>query len=213
MEFENSFNLANFIEASLVNGPGTRSVAWIGGCLRGCKNCFNPELWSFKRRTLIDPKDLAERILNCGSPGFTLSGGDPLDSPIPTLRLLEALHIDGELHPNLKNGIIMFTGFTIEEIEQNEIFKEIIKLTDLVIEGRYVDELRTLNGLHGSSNQRFVWNNHPNRGKFLLDEQNVIFDQDIEVIINNDEMCVTGFPSLDKESKNYLKELGIKIRN
>ena len=58
------FNLASFIPKSKVNGPGLRSVAWVGGCLRGCKNCFNPELWSFKPRNLISPEDLAEKIIN-----------------------------------------------------------------------------------------------------------------------------------------------------
>ena len=159
------FNLASFISKSKVNGPGLRSVAWVGGCLRGCKNCFNPELWSFKPRNLITPEELAEKIINAGSDGFTLSGGDPLDSPVETLRLLRALHPNGKLHEKLKNGIIMFTGFTIEEIETNFIFKEIVKLTDLTIEGRYIDELRTYNGLHGSSNQRFMWNDNEGRGK------------------------------------------------
>jgi anaerobic ribonucleoside-triphosphate reductase activating protein len=206
------FNLASFIPKSKVNGPGLRSVAWVGGCLRGCKNCFNPELWSFKPRNLISPEDLAEKIINSGSEGFTLSGGDPLDSPVETLRLLRALHPHGKLHEKLKKGIIMFTGFTIEEIETNFIFKEIVKLTDLTIEGRYIDELRTYNGLHGSSNQRFVWNNSKDRGKSLINEDEIIFDQDIEVHVDESGLHLTGFPDLLKQSKDFLKELGVEVK-
>lgn len=206
------FNLAHFINKSLVNGPGERSVAWIGGCLRGCFNCFNPELWSFKERNLLSPEELAEKIISCGSPGFTLSGGDPLDSPVATLRLLKALHnADGNLNPALKNGIIMFTGFTIEEINQNSLYQEIIKFTDLTIEGRYVDELKVTNGLHGSSNQRFIWNESPGRGKVLVQEDKVIFDQDIEIHTEGDKILVTGFPTLNKESIQELKNKGIEI--
>lgn len=207
------FNLASFIPRSEVNGPGVRCVVWIGGCLRGCKNCFNPELWSFKPRNLISPELLADMIIGSGSPGFTFSGGDPLDSPIPTLRLLRALHSNGNLHPALKNGIILFTGFTIEEIEQNPLFKEIIALTDLTIEGRYIDELRIDSGLHGSSNQRFIWNESPNRGKNLINESQVIFDQAVEVHMDDvypDIIKITGFPTIDRK---FLKKHGLLIES
>jgi hypothetical protein len=89
----------------------------------------------------------------------------------------------------------------------------LMPLIDLVIEGRYIDTLRVTNGLHGSSNQRFVWNQTPGRGKDLVDENGVVFDQDVEVHIKNGEIHVTGFPFLNKESKKYLRTLGVKIRN
>ncbi len=206
------FNLAHFIPKSNVNGPGDRAVVWVGGCLRGCYNCFNPELWTFKKRDLIEPSDLAQKILDTGSEGLTLSGGDPLDSPYATLRLLQSLHdSNGNLNPALSKGVILFTGFTIEEIEQNELFLQIVSMVDLLIEGRYIDSLRVQTGLHGSSNQRFIWNTRDGRGKALIDEI-VEFDQDFEVHIQGDKIIVTGFPEMSKSARKYLKDLGLTVK-
>ncbi len=208
------FNLAHFIPKSNVNGPGDRAVVWVGGCLRGCYNCFNPELWSFKKRNLIEPSELAKQIIETGSEGLTLSGGDPLDSPYATLRLLEALHdSEGNLNPLLSKGIILFTGFTIEEIEQNAIFTQIVSMVDLLIEGRYIDNLRTQSGLHGSSNQRFIWNSKKGRGKMLVNPEDIEFDQDFEVHIQGDKIIVTGFPEMSKSARKHLKDLGLSIKN
>jgi hypothetical protein len=112
----------------------------------------------------------------------------------------------------LPNGIICFTGYTIEEIEDLNDVKECLPYIDLLIEGRFIQELKTQNGLHGSSNQRFIWNNNIGRGKDLINESKVMFDQDVEVHVTNGEIQVTGFPDFSAQAKKHLKELGITIR-
>ena len=203
------FNLAGFLEGSYVNGPGKRCVVWIGGCNRGCPKCFNPELWSFKEREMISPELLAEKIINSGSEGFTLSGGDPLDSPVSTYRLLQALHDDrGNLNPKLSRGVIMFTGFKLEELDTWQ--KKCIDLVDLVIDGRYVDSLRIHNRLAGSSNQRFTFSSKVGRGRELIGGDDVLTDQEVEIHASSDpkRLSVTGFPSVDRR---YLKTLGLRV--
>ena len=32
---------------NVANGPGIRTVIWVSGCEHRCKNCHNPETWSF----------------------------------------------------------------------------------------------------------------------------------------------------------------------
>jgi pyruvate-formate lyase-activating enzyme len=34
-------NIMGYVDESAVNGPGTRAVVWVQGCLRECAGCFN----------------------------------------------------------------------------------------------------------------------------------------------------------------------------
>ena len=58
---------------------------------------------------------------------------------------------------NYKKGVIVFSGYTKEEIEQHPIRNKCLEYMDVLIDGLYVDELRTLNDLRGSTNQRFYF--------------------------------------------------------
>jgi anaerobic ribonucleoside-triphosphate reductase activating protein len=40
--------LSGITPQSLVNGPGLRKVYFAQGCKHHCKDCFNPETWSFQ---------------------------------------------------------------------------------------------------------------------------------------------------------------------
>ncbi len=35
-------NTMGYVDESEVNGPGSRAVVWLQGCLRECEGCFNP---------------------------------------------------------------------------------------------------------------------------------------------------------------------------
>ena len=53
----------------------------------------------------------------------------------------------------IKKPIWLYSGFTFEEIKD----KEILNYVDILVDGRYVDELRNLNlAFRGSSNQRII---------------------------------------------------------
>lgn len=194
------------IEHSFVNGPGDRFVIWSQGCSKKCPQCYQPESWSEKANKLITAADLTQKIIDSNAEGVTLTGGCILEQPEVCLELLELLN-----NVNLPKGIICFTGYTIEEIEQLPIVQKCLPYIDLLIEGRYVYQLRTYSGLHGSTNQRFIWNELPQRGKSKIDENEVIFDQNIEVHTNDDGIVLTGFPEITKNSRRYLNKLGIYI--
>ena len=40
-------NIMGYVDESEVNGPSSRAVIWVQGCLRECPSCFNPASWSF----------------------------------------------------------------------------------------------------------------------------------------------------------------------
>jgi anaerobic ribonucleoside-triphosphate reductase activating protein len=105
---------------------------------------------------------------------------------------------------DLKDGVIVFTGYTIEEIKKDPQLEECLKYIDVLIDGRYVDELRISSGLFGSSNQ----NVHIYSDKISRD--NILIDQEVEIHFSSGLIQITGFPIIDRKE---LELKGIKILN
>jgi len=183
----------SLVENSRVNGPGNRFVIWTQGCKKKCKNCFNPLTWS-ARGIEISSYDLFLRVKNSGCSGVTLTGGDPLEQPD---ELLEFLVLLSEL--DLEKGIILFTGYTLQEIKDlGGSVEKCLSYVDLLIDGRYEEDLFINSSLRGSSNQNYYYFSSK------LEECEILIDHSIEVGSN----YITGFPSFDKK---ILKEFGIVL--
>ena len=183
---------------SKVNGPGNRFVLWTQGCSKGCKNCFNPETWSTDLYKELSPTQIFELIKNFKLEGVTISGGDPLEQEE---ELLELLFLLKEI--KLPKGIILFTGFSRNEIRENPIREKCLSYIDVLIDGRYEEELKTDSSLRGSSNQEFYFFSDK------ISREELFFDQEIELSLENDKIVMTGFP---KVSRKTLKELGVILK-
>lgn len=187
-------NLHGISKSSKVNGPGKRFVIWTQGCSKGCKNCFNPSTWNFEPNLLLDVKEIFEQIKESNVNGITISGGDPLEQADELLELLILLK---EL--DLEKGIILFSGFSWDEINNiGGSTLECLDYIDLLIDGKFVEELKVENGLRGSSNQNFIYLSSK------LTPEEIEFDRAIEI----GDSFLTGFPIIDKK---YLKEFGIRL--
>ena len=180
--------LIHSIHTSKLNGPGKRLVIWTQGCTKACKNCFNPNTWKFEGLN-ISPIDIIKEIRDVD--GVTISGGDPLEQE-DILDLLIPLY---EL--NLSKGIILFSGFTIDEIN-NSSLRECLNYIDVLIDGRYIDELRISNNFKGSENQNIIYFSDK------IKPEELEIDQEIEI----GDGYISGFPYIDKK---YLREMGIKL--
>ena len=183
---------------SRVNGPGLRFVLWTQGCSKGCKNCFNPETWSFEKYKLLTPLEIFELIKNSSVSGVTITGGDPLEQPEELLELLILLE-----SLNLSKGIILFTGFTIDEINKDFLRRKSLGYIDVLIDGRFENDKRISRGLRGSENQNIIYFS----SKIKEEELNI--DQEVEVCLEGDKISVTGFPSVDRK---FLKEFGVILK-
>ncbi len=183
---------------SRVNGPGLRFVLWTQGCSKGCKNCFNPETWSFEKYKLLTPLEIFELIKNSSVSGVTITGGDPLEQPEELLELLILLE-----SLNLSNGIILFTGFTIDEINKDFLLRKSLGYIDVLIDGRFEKDQRISSSLRGSENQNIIYFS----SKIKEEELNI--DQEVEVCLEGDKISVTGFPSVDRK---FLKEFGVILK-
>ncbi len=183
---------------SRVNGPGLRFVLWTQGCSKGCKNCFNPETWSFEKYKLLTPLEIFELIKNSSVSGVTITGGDPLEQPEELLELLILLE-----SLNLSKGIILFTGFTIDEINKDFLLRKSLGYIDVLIDGRFEKDQRISSSLRGSENQNIIYFS----SKIKEEELNI--DQEVEVCLEGDIISVTGFPSVDRK---FLKEFGVILK-
>jgi anaerobic ribonucleoside-triphosphate reductase activating protein len=73
-----TLNIMGYVNRSEVNGPGSRAVVWVQGCLRACTGCFNPASWPFEPNQIVTVDELVERILaDPLNEGVTFSGGEP----------------------------------------------------------------------------------------------------------------------------------------
>ena len=152
------------------NGDGLRIVLWVAGCEHRCTNCQNQQTWSPQSGIPFD-KNAMNEILNELKKdyisGITFSGGDPLHpkNVQNVLKIVDEIRVS---YPT--KNIWLYTGYTWEQImhpvitdinsEQLKMLqmrKELVSKCDVLIDGRYVDELRDIS-LHwrGSSNQRVI---------------------------------------------------------
>ena len=190
-------NIHSVIKNSRVNGPGERFVIWTQGCRKGCKNCYNPETWSHYKNNLITIEEIIEEIKNSSATGVTISGGDPFEQPEELFYLLTKIK-----QLSLSDGVIVFSGYTIDEIRVREELRKSLDYIDVLIDGLYIDEKRISSGLAGSSNQEF---------HFLTDKisrDNILIDQEVEIHLLGDIIQLTGFPLIDK---NNMKLKGISF--
>ncbi|MGQ9675544.1 MAG: 4Fe-4S single cluster domain-containing protein [Chloroflexota bacterium] len=146
-------NLATFLERSRVNGPGTRAVVWVQGCPIRCPGCFNPSMWSFEPKELVEVTDLAEHIAGIdGIDGVTFSGGEPFAQA-------GALAALGGLLRKRGLSIVTFTGYTAERVtgSDRDDWWSLLDVTDLLIAGPFKGALGAAHPLCGSRNQRLVF--------------------------------------------------------
>lgn len=149
------------------NGKGCRAVLWIQGCSHHCQGCHNPETWDFcKGREFTEEyKDKLISIINLPYiQGVTLSGGDPLDSFDDVYKLLL------EVKERCKDkDIWLYTGYTLEEIQNSEK-RKILPMINVLVDGLYEEKKRDITlAFRGSSNQT-IWENH--NGEFVKSSLN-----------------------------------------
>jgi anaerobic ribonucleoside-triphosphate reductase activating protein len=137
-----------FEPASRANGPGPRAVLWTQGCTLGCPGCFNPETHAFTGGEQVDADELAERVAGLGGiEGVTVSGGEPLQQRRALLAFLR------RLRERTRLSVLVFTGFTWEEVRRFPEAEALLGCIDVLLAGRY-DAARHLGrGLLGSANK------------------------------------------------------------
>ena len=150
-------NYHNIKTDDMLNGDGLRVTCWVSGCSIRCFNCYNPQTWDFNSGIPFTDDTMQEILYDLSKPyikGLTLSGGHPLDTHNAP-KVLEIVKRVKMVFPN--KDIWIYTGYVWEDIIKDDTLKEILKRTDVLVDGAYIDELRDISlPFRGSSNQRII---------------------------------------------------------
>ena len=150
----------NYIKISkndIANGIGVGCVLWVSGCDIHCKNCHNQSTWDYNAGKPFTEDTMQELLFELTKPyitHITISGGHPLD-PLNAPEVLKIVKRVKMVFPN--KDIWIYSGYEWEDIIKDETLREILKYTDVLVDGAYVDELRDISlAFRGSSNQRII---------------------------------------------------------
>ena len=136
------------------------------GCHFHCINCFNQETWDFdggKEWTQEIEDEFINLILsNPYIDRVSILGGEPLcnENIITIFNLIKTIKLNFP-----KKKVWCYTGYTWEQIfnecQLDNIYymfrQDAVKMIDVLVDGRYVDEFRDLTlAFRGSSNQRVI---------------------------------------------------------
>lgn len=147
--------LAGIAEDSIVDGPGLRLTLFTQGCPHRCPGCHNPETHALEGGSLYAPDAILARYAeNPLLTGVTFSGGEPFLQAGALARLAAAIHARG-------GTVVTYTGYVYEALAARAAsdadVARLLEATDLLIDGPYVQALRSLDlPFRGSSNQRLL---------------------------------------------------------
>ena len=152
---ENKIKISGIVKESTVDGPGFRYVVFTQGCPHHCKGCHNPQTHSFDGGSYIDIDTILEDVKkNPLLRGVTISGGEPFMQAKKIAKLLSKID-------RKKLSTIVYTGFLYEDLlnnaNENNGYMDLLKKADLLIDGKFEEDLMDENLLfRGSSNQRVI---------------------------------------------------------
>lgn len=152
-------NYSKIQKFDTANAPGVSLTLFVSGCPFKCPGCFNQEAWDYdygKNFTVVEKNLILQELNNKVYSSFSLLGGEPfaqgLDGTISLINLLAEIK---RARPDVK--VWCWTGSLFEGILTEPLKKELLKLIDVLVDGRFVLEKKDLSLAHrGSSNQRVI---------------------------------------------------------
>ncbi len=187
-------NVAHIVAESNIYGPGMRSVVWMQGCSLHCPGCWNKEMWPNISKQLYTVDELWSK-LNLSSErveGITLLGGEPLDQASATRAIARRAQEEGL-------SLVLFTGYELDEIVGRGL-DDILSYVDILITGRYVERLRTLEHQWIGSTNQVIHFLTPRYNESIVQNANYL-----ELEINKDgSLSLLGFP--DDEWRAFIRE-------
>ena len=152
----------------IADGPGVRVSIFTQGCSFNCKNCFNQETHDFNGGKEFNDETLNHILDLCNNDhieGLSILGGEPMhpQNIDGTTKLAKAFK---EKYPN--KSLWAWSGYSFDNDLKD---KEVAKYLDVIVDGRYEDDLRNPKlKWKGSENQRVI-----DVQKSLADSKIVLF--------------------------------------
>jgi len=150
-------NYIDIKKYDIANGIGVRVSLFVTGCTHRCKGCFNKEAWDFASGKKFDDKVFSELLDSLNQhyiKGLTLLGGEPFEIK-NAKELISYIKKIKEILP--QKDIWGYSGYTYEEIIKDETKYELLKLIDVLVDGKFIlDKKNPSLAFRGSENQRII---------------------------------------------------------
>ena len=150
---------AGIIKNDFSAAPGVSVTFYTQGCPHHCFGCHNPETWNFEGGKEFTPEVIDEILealtANNIMRSLAIQGGEPLcvENEFLTLLIVKAVK---EKFPNIK--IYIWTGYYFNSLPNTPYIKQILELTDCLIDGPYIEEERDITlPMRGSRNQNIIY--------------------------------------------------------
>lgn len=136
------------------HGPGKRFALWVQGCSLMCPGCINQDMLpenggSDMRVTQIT--SLIQRQVQSAFPieGITFMGGEPM------MQASAIADILAWCRENMDLNTILFSGYTLSVLRRSNDanIQRVLSMLDVLIDGRYIQERRSMDDIRGSNNQ------------------------------------------------------------
>ena len=149
-------NYMQYIKGDDANGTGMRCTLFVSGCEMACVGCHNVESWKLTAG-LPYTKAFEDQIIeDLKSPfieGASISGG----SPTHPKNYKTVMTLCKRIKEETGKDIWMWTGMTLEELQDDEERSQMLEYVDIVITGRFeIENKDTTLKWCGSSNQRVI---------------------------------------------------------
>ena len=155
-----SMRYSGLIRNDLAAAPGVSVSFFTQGCPHRCKGCHNPETWDFNGGKEFNNDTLLEIYEALTANGIQRSlaimGGEPLCEDNTFLTYLVISNVK-EHFPQTK--VYIWTGYYYQQLLESHDPRvaQILELTDVLIDGPYVERLRDVTlPMRGSSNQSVI---------------------------------------------------------
>ena len=142
--------IAGIKDFSIVDGQGCRFVIFTQGCKHHCDGCHNRHTWDVNGGYDVSVNAIVDRMraLPKDYTGITLSGGEPFEQEEACCFIAKKAHDFGL-------DVWTYTGYTFEQLNSRKT-KDLLEVTDVLVDGPYVSSLKTDIPFIGSSNQRAI---------------------------------------------------------
>ena len=139
--------------------PGVSVTFYTQGCPHHCSGCHNPETWDFEGGKEFTPEVIDEILealtANNIMRSLAIQGGEPLcvENEFLTLLIVKTVK---EKFPDVK--IYIWTGYYFNSLPNTPYIKQILELTDCLIDGPYIEDERDITlPMRGSRNQNIIY--------------------------------------------------------
>lgn len=147
----------------IANGIGVRTVLFVSGCRNHCKDCFQPETWSFSYGEPFT-RDVEDEIITSLEPdyikGLTLLGGDPFEPENQEALLPFMKRVKAECPGK---DVWAYTGYVLDRdlVPGGKCYtkdtEELLDTIDILVDGPFVTEQKDITlKFKGSKNQRVL---------------------------------------------------------